>query len=97
MERQAGFLKALPAPSPAVWPWRATCVGWSAYGWRRVCSQLAGALRLSLRWAQLRPLQHSKWPCPAPASVVTLSQGLALFPSLPNPLWLSPGYGTPQK
>ena len=38
MERQAGSPRTSPGASPAAWPWRATCAGWSGCVWRRTCS-----------------------------------------------------------
>lgn len=43
MERRAGSPRTLPRVSPAAWPWRATCAGWSGCGWRRTCSRVCQA------------------------------------------------------
>ena len=65
-ERQAGFQRALLAPSPAAWPWKGTCAGWSGCGWRQTCSRMTQKPSPGGRHSFSPPT--SKWSCLPPRS-----------------------------
>lgn len=67
MGRWAGSLRTLLGASPAAWPWRETCAGWSGCVWRRTCSLLCPAPRpgsASSHTAVSGLAPGARWACP---------------------------------